>query len=199
MVIVQFLPNAEGVQEPLCGVVLLVVWGLFPLKMPLSKAIPMSHFQVCTHPGRHIHGYPRCTWVRGRGGRLQMRAVSRLPGRDGLFLKLCGKPSWNPGLKPASPSLSTSGGRRWMSVTLHLRQGLSLDLELTSWLDWPPVSPRICLLPYWLWDPRAFCRALLLCGYWGPHSGPHSFQSSVLSPCKGIHEYENIPAATLLL
>lgn len=125
-----------------------MVWGLFPFKTPLTKAIPMSHFHVCTHPGRHTHGYPRCTWVRERGGRLQMRDRKQHPDLQAkmVHLKLCGN---RPGIQAQHPPppvflhVEARGGRCVSSsVTLHLRQGLSLNLELTNWPGWPPVSPR---------------------------------------------------------
>lgn len=71
-------------------------------------------------------------------------------------------------------------GRHYISfsVTLHLRQGLLLNPELTSWLGWPPVSPGSA---FCLFSSGVFSCSQLLCGYRGPHSGPHSVKAGTLT------------------
>lgn len=144
----------------------------------------MPHVQVCTYPGRHTHMVTRDA-LGGQRKRWEVidetqGAVSRLSGQDGLFKALwkpCGIKAWH--LPPPVSRYVEAGGGHYIpsSVTLHLRQGLLLNPELTSWLGWLPVSPGVCLLALQLWDPGAFSCSQLLCGYRGPHSGPHSVKA----------------------
>lgn len=137
-----------------------------------------AHTQEGTHtwlPKMHLGQRKRWEVIDERQG-----AVPRLPGQGGLF-KALGKPS---GIKvqhhpPPFSQHVEARGRHYISfsVTLHLRQGLLLNPELTSWLGWPPVSPGSA---FCLFSSGVFSCSQLLCGYRGPHSGPHSVKAGTL-------------------